>query len=88
MNDIENFPQEVKDRIKESKDKGNLINKSDIQELKRLQNPPEAVRKVCSAAALLLANENDYKTFLNMSNHPDKLLKVVKQHEPLSLTKE
>ena len=36
----------------------------------------------------MLANENDYKTFINMSNHPDKILKIIKQHEPLSLTKE
>ena len=36
MNDIENFPQEVKDKIDDSKQKGAAINKSDIQELKRL----------------------------------------------------
>ena len=88
MDDIDNFPQEFKDKIDDSKEKGKQVNKSDIQELKRLQNPPEAVRKVCSAAALMLANENDYKTFLSMSNHPDKILKLIKSQEPLAMTKE
>ena len=36
MNDIDNFPQDFKDRITESKEKGKQVNKSDIQELKRL----------------------------------------------------
>ena len=36
----------------------------------------------------MLANENDYKTFINLSNNPEKILKLIKAHEPLAMTKE
>ena len=36
MNDIENFPQEVKDRLADCKQKAKAIPKNDIKELKGL----------------------------------------------------
>ena len=88
LNDIENFPQEVKDRLADCKQKAKLISKPDIKELKGLKHPPASVKKVCQTAAFLLSNENDYNAFLNMCTHPDKILKAIKEHEPLHLTKE
>ena len=47
MQDIENFPQDVKDRLADCKQTASAITKQDIKELKGLKHPPSAIKKVC-----------------------------------------
>ena len=88
MKDIENFPQDVKDRLADCNQAAAQITKQDIKILKGLPHPHPSIRKVCATAAYLLVGENDHSAFLKMSTYPDKVVVAIKGHEPLHLTKD
>ena len=87
VQDIQNFPQDVKDRLRLCNETAGAISKQNIKELKGFKHPPAAIKKVCSTAAFVLTEENDYNTFLNLSTHPEKILAAIKEHQPLQLSK-